>query len=482
MRFHPTRIKLRAPRRPRTRELERGVAWDGCRRTTSVARASSARCLDERVVVVEAGGGYGKSVLGAELVDAWRAVGIEVVFLTEGVTAPLFAARLRAAVAQAGFSEAAAAMATALDPQATVDAAVAALSKEQCAFVIDDAHYTTPDGAHLIEHLASRIGDDQHLVVLARRLPAGAERLRRAEHLQLSAADLRLEPEETLRLCRSGFGLAVDADEAEAIDEATGGWTAATVLAVARAKRTGEGLHAVADVAAHREQGSSAVAAILEAAISALTTDDRRRLAQVGRLPLLDRSVVDAAVGADGYFDRCLEAGVPLTKGPGQWWELPGPVRDHLATMAPADPLILGRAATEYERRGELRAALRLLLSCGYDMVAAELLAGAAPAALDGLDVLEIQTLVRMLSDDAVRTYPLVLLHLARSLNSATLMHQRDATLERVEKIAASRSSPELSRAIAAERAKDLVRDGRYDEAAASGCGASSRRRHRPSS
>jgi len=139
----------------------------------------SKRCLDERVVVVEAGGGYGKSVLGVELVDAWRAVGIEVVFLTEGITGPLFAARLRAAVAKAGFSEAAAAMATADDPQATVDTALASLAGEQCAFVIDDAHYADRDAAHLIEHLASRIDGDQRLLVLARRLPDGAERLRR---------------------------------------------------------------------------------------------------------------------------------------------------------------------------------------------------------------------------------------------------------------------------------------------------------------
>ncbi len=427
----------------------------------------SERCLSERVVVVEAGGGYGKSVLGVELVEAWRAVGIEVVFLTEGITPPLFAARLRTAVAQAGFSEAAAAMAAAHDPQATVDIALASLSGEHCAFVIDDAHYADRGAAHLIEHLAAGIGGDQRLVVLARRLPDGAERLRRAEHLQLSAADLRLEPEETLRLCRSGFGLGVGSDEARAVDEATGGWTAAAVLAVARAKRTGEGLHAVADVAAQRGRDSSAVAAILEAALSTLEPAEREWLAQVGRLPFLDRSVLDAAVGAAGYFDRCLDAGVPFTKGSGPWWELPGPVRDHLTSLAPADALILGRAAAEYARRGELRSALRLLLSCGYDMVGAELLAGASPAALDGLDVLEIQSFVRMLSDEAVRAHPVVLLHLARSLNSATLMHQRDATIERVEEMATAAGDAELVRAVAGEQAKDLVRDGRFEEAAA---------------
>ena len=33
-----------------------------------------ALCADHRIVVVEAAGGYGKSVLAAELVDAWGAL------------------------------------------------------------------------------------------------------------------------------------------------------------------------------------------------------------------------------------------------------------------------------------------------------------------------------------------------------------------------------------------------------------------------
>jgi DNA-binding SARP family transcriptional activator/ATP/maltotriose-dependent transcriptional regulator MalT len=427
----------------------------------------SEKCLEESVVVVEAGGGYGKSVLGAELVDAWQAVGVDVVLLTEAMTAPMFAARLRAAVAKSGFSEAAAAITGAGDdPQGAVDAALAALSGEQCAFVIDDAHHADRDTAHLIEHLAAGIAGQQRLAVLARHLPPGAERLRRAEYLQLSAADLRLVPEETLRLCQAGFGLDVGPGEARAVDEATGGWTAAAVLAIARAERTGEGLHAVADAAAGRRQGSSALVAILDAAIATLTPADREALAQVGRLPFFDPDVL-AATADDGYFGRCLSAGVPFTKGSGPWWELPGPVRDHLTTIAPADPVVLSRAAAVYERRGELSAALQLLLGCGYDRAAAELLATAAPAVLDGMDVLEIQSVVRVMSDEAVRAHPVVLLHLARSLNSATLMHQREATLERVEQILATGGTPELSRSLAAERTKDLVRDGHYEEAAA---------------
>jgi DNA-binding SARP family transcriptional activator/ATP/maltotriose-dependent transcriptional regulator MalT len=419
-------------------------------------------------VVVEAGGGFGKTVLAAELVEVWRSVEIEVVLLSAGVTERLLAARLHAAVAHAGFSAAAGAMTSAgEDPQGAIEAAVAALASEQCAIVIDDAHHADRTAAQLIAHLAARVGGPQRLVVLARKLPEGAERLRRAEYLQLSAADLRLEPEETLRLCRVGFGLEARPEDAQAVDEATGGWTAAAVLAVARAARTGEGLQVVADAATVQAcPGSSAVAAILEDPISVLS-GERAQLAQLGRLTFFDRDVLDATTGEPGFFERCLAAGLPFTRATGPWWELPGPVRDHLRAMAPADPVMLGRAARQFERRGELSAALQLLLACGYDTAAAELFAGAPPGVIDAMDVLEIQTIVGSLGDEAIRAHPEALLHLARSLNSATLMHQRDATLARLEALAVSSSAPALERAIACERAKDLVRDGRFDEAGA---------------
>lgn len=61
------------------------------------------RCAGYQVIVVEAAAGYGKSVLGAELVDHWRSVGIEAQLEHAGVTAALLAARLHEAVRASGF-------------------------------------------------------------------------------------------------------------------------------------------------------------------------------------------------------------------------------------------------------------------------------------------------------------------------------------------------------------------------------------------
>src|SRR5215471_12857310 len=193
--------------------------------------------MEASVVVVEAAAGYGKTVLGAELADAWRSVAVEVTLHEGGVSAQLFAARLRAAAASAGFSEAAGTMAEAgEDAPGAVEALLGALAAERCAFVIDDAYHAQRDAGLLIDRLAEQLQPHQHLVVLARRLPPGTARLRRADCVQLTAADLALRSDETLALCRAGFGLDVGPAEVAALERATGGWTAAAALAGTRAR------------------------------------------------------------------------------------------------------------------------------------------------------------------------------------------------------------------------------------------------------
>ncbi len=420
----------------------------------------TSQCLEVSVVVAEAGAGYGKTVLAAELVDAWRSVAIEVVLHEGGVPAQLFAARLRAAAAAAGFSAAAATMAGAgEDAAGAVDALLAALARERCAFVVDDAHHAERDAGQLIERLAQRLQADQRLIVLARQLPTGSARLRRADCLQLTAADLALRPDEALRLCRNGFGLDIGPAAAAALERATGGWTAAAALAAARARRTGEDVGALAEAAGGPDRPSSSVAVILDEALATLPAAERRLLAQVGRLPLLDASLVDAATGIEGYFGRALAAGLPFAPGQGEWWDLPGPVRDHLGTLSAPDPAVLRRAAGEYGRRGQLGAALQLLLASDDAVAAAGLLSESAPASIEALDVLEIQAVVDRLPAEAVEAHPNLLLHFARSCDTVAI-DLRSEVLDRVTAIASVLGDCRLTRAIEIERASDLIREG----------------------
>ncbi len=410
-------------------------------------------CAEQQVVVVEAAGGYGKSVLAAELVDYWGTVGVDVSLDHRGVTAPLLAARLHTAVERAGFTDAATAAASRSDPVGMVDALLDALAGESCAFVIDDAHNADVDAAELIDHLAGRLTGPQHLVVLARQLPQGALRLRRANFLQLSAADLAMEAEETIRVCRDGFGLQVDSEAAETLGRATGGWTAATVLAAARAARTGETLTAVAAVGGG-EHSSQAVAAILDEALAALGPARKPVLAQLGRLPLLEPGLVDRLAGEEGFFRRALAAGLPLTPSRGPWWELPGPVRDHLAGLAPSRRESMRMAASEYRRRGELGSAMDLLLSSGDADAAADLLAGTSPDVEETLDTFELRARFEQLPSRVVDEHPELLVLMARRLGYSSLWAVSCAAAARAKEIGERRKDFLLARAAEAELLK----------------------------
>ena len=296
----------------------------------------TARCLEHRVVVVEAAGGFGKSVFAAELVDAWGLVGVEVALHEGGVPAKVLVARLRAAIAAAGFSQAADDAASAPeDLVGAVDVMLASLAGEPCAFVVDDAHHADRDAGLLLDRIAAGLADGQRLVVLGRRLPRGAERLRRADALQLTAADLALTGDETLRLCRVGFGLQVDEEAAVAIDGATGGWTAAAVLAAARAQRTGE---YVPSSPSTRPKAPASARSPRSSTRPCSGSTTRAARARPGRAAAAPQRRASWTRRRAGFFDRVLAAGTPFFATDDGWWDLAGPVREFLASLAGPDP------------------------------------------------------------------------------------------------------------------------------------------------
>ncbi len=413
------------------------------------------RCLDERLVVVEASAGYGKSVFARELVRAWGAVPVEVLLEAGGVPGPLLASRLRAAVAAAGFSDAAAVMGSAADDVVgVIDAMVVALGGEACAIVIDDAHHALRDAGALIDRIAAKIGAGQRLVVLGRRLPPGAERLRRADAMQVGAGDLALVPDETIELCRRGFGLDVSREECRILDAATGGWTAAAVLAASRARRTGQPLQHFLDADRAGAQ-IGPVAAMLDELVASLGPEGRS-LARIAPLPLLDPEVVSAATGEADFFDRAVELGLPLTPGPGQWWQLPGPVRDHLATFGAPDRDSLVEVAACYERRGELGSALQMLLTGSETEAAAALLASADPKRAESVDALELLAVIGQIPDDVLDRHPKALFLVARACAVVAMLVPRSRLMAKLDASVKETDDPALRRAIDAERAIDM--------------------------
>ena len=157
--------------------------------------------------------------------------------------------------------------------------------------------------------------------------------------------------------------------------------------------------------------------------------------------------------------------GIPFTPGQDDWWDLPGPVRDYLATLRAPDPVVLRRAAGEYARRGHLGAALQLMLAYGDPRSAAALLSEGSPATIEALDVREFQAVIDRLPAAAIAEHPALLLYFALSCETAAMIDQRSEALERATAIAWHTGDHPLIRAIAAERASDLVRDIQYEKA-----------------
>lgn len=424
-------------------------------------------CRDAQIVVVEAPAGYGKSVLAEELVGVWGAVPVGAVLEEAAVSPELLVARLRAAVARAGFVDAAEAMrSNAEDHPGAIDAMLTALAGETCAIVVDDAHHLVREAGLLVDRIAGGLTPPQRLVVLARRLPEGTERLRRAETVRLDAGDLSLRPEETLVLCRSGFGLDVSPDDARLLDAATAGWTAAAVLAASRAKRTAKPLRELAGLTG--EHGTQSVRSILDELLVGLAAD-RRLLAQIARLPLVDRDLLAAVTGEPGFFERAGASGLPLTPAGEGWWELPAPVRDHLATLAEADPASLLTAAQYYEERGQFALALHMLLRVGEAESAAQLLAGASAREIDAVDALELLSVLRQIPHDVLDRHRWAMFHVARACAVAALLEPRAKLLRQLDAAVPREDDGPLRRGIDAELAIDVLNGGSPAEAEALG-------------
>jgi LuxR family transcriptional regulator, maltose regulon positive regulatory protein len=193
------------------------------------------------VSLVEAGAGYGKSVLASEFAAHLGVVTVEAC-LEPGLVSPgLLASRLRAGARRVGLSHTDARMAEfGRDAGGALDALLESLSGEAALQVVDDVHHADRHVAALLARLAEGLGPEQRLLVLGRYLPPGSQRLQRMPQLvYIGAAELALDDGDVTALCRDGFGLVLDAFEAAVVRRATCGWASAVVLAASRASRSG---------------------------------------------------------------------------------------------------------------------------------------------------------------------------------------------------------------------------------------------------
>ena len=418
--------------------------------------------------MVVGGAGYGKSALAAESAEFLDVPVISTALESAGVSAALLPHRLRSAAARVGLSDLAARMdqAAPAGPAGVLDAMLEALAGSGAMIVVDEVQYAEPEALALLTRLAGQLGADQRLLLIGREAPLGIASLRRdSAAMWLGTADLAMTTPEVASLCQQGFGLTVPAAEAERLRAATGGWTAAVVLAASQAKSADQPL--LAD-SARGASGSQVLAGLVEQILAGIPEPARSAVTEVAHLPLLRERIVARATGVDGLLATVSQAGLPLQESGDGWFELIGPVQHLLVSRGPAATGVLTAAAAAYAEEGRPDLAVGLLIGAGRTSDAAALLVAMSPPEAERLGLDELTELAGRLPAAVLDEHPRVLLHIARACEPPAAIHRRAQALDRaLAALGEPPSDPALAREVKAEVARDLVRDDHPDEGGA---------------
>lgn len=412
---------------------------------------------------VIAGGGYGKTTLALEVARA-LGIGCAIAHLESGDDGPdALVRRLSHALRQSGLSDAAEALAGADAPDAALGRLSTLLTagEDPVLLVIDEISQAGVAGGAFIAQLAEQLPGDCRLVLLGRTLPPPLAPLARMPGVVgLGQPELAFTDEETASLLeRAGVGSA--GALAPRLRRLAEGWPVALTLAAELLVRAGD-----PEAELERLEGDrTLLAGLVDAPLAILPPSTRDGVLQVVYLPHVTVEIADTATGVDGLVDRACRAGLPFDVAPDGRVSLPDPVRDVLASREGLTRAVARRAADEYGRLGMGHEAVRVLVAAGDADGAAAAAAGLSPGEVSRFDVRELRALLAPIAPAALDRHPRALMHLARACEASADRSLRGALLERVA--ALGEGDPALAREVDAEVGRDLVRDGRVEEAAA---------------
>ncbi|MDQ6613714.1 MAG: hypothetical protein M3083_02885 [Actinomycetota bacterium] len=413
----------------------------------------------QQVAVVEAGAGFGKSVLAAEYQRALEIASPLVPLGPPDDEATTMVSSIRRSLRGARLSDLAASMESG-SPKSCVDAFLDALStsEDPILLVFDDAHHVQrEETAALLCRLAGSLPHPHRVLVVARRLGAHLEPIRALPGATvLASGALAFTDDEARELLRVSLDAPVADHDLQAVLEAARGWVTALVLAagvLAGPHDAGAPFH---PIPSSRQLLATLVRGIMER----LDRAERDSVTQLAHLPFLSPEVAKAVSPVPDIFNKVVAAGIPLNRTGSGWWEMPGPVADYLAAQQPlADRTAIG-AARAYGDAGEVVAALNVLLAARLTRQVVTMLAGLQPDVAEDLGVGQIWELVEALPDEDVWAEPRVLLHVAREAEAGYRTDLRSPALAQAARIAddpEASVSPALRREIDAERARDLL-------------------------
>ncbi len=377
--------------------------------------------LDAPVGLIEAGGGYGKSVLAAELRRELGTASAEAVLERDTDTAEQLLGALRRGLRRAGLSDSAAAL---TGTGAADVAAALELAPEPPLLVIEDAQHATGEAASLLAGLARELPAGARLLIVGRRLDRGLTGLRDSlGAVHLDAEVLAFDDEELRTLLTATLGGPPADSQLAGVRRVAFGWPAASALAAASIARDPEAALQVPGA------GGVSLGALLDELLGGLGEEDRRRLSLIAHLPLLSEPVAEATAGP-GALELVADAGLPLRSGRPGWLELADPVREELLERQELPSDAARGAAAAYADAGELATAFALLLRNDHDGVA-ELLAGRRWQELQPLALAELRAIVSTLAPEAIASHPFALVQIARLAEQDVDLELRTELLER---------------------------------------------------
>ncbi len=371
--------------------------------------------------LIEAGGGYGKSVLAAELRRELGTASAEAVVETETDSAEQLVGALRRGLRRAGLSDSAAALA---GTGAGEVAAALELASEPALLVVEEAQNASGEAAALLADLARELPEGARLLIVGRRLDRRLEAAgETVGAVRLDAEALAFDEQELSALLTAALGEAPSLAQVGEVRRVAFGWPAASALAAASIARDPDAPLGPAGA------GGVSLGALLDELLEGLGDDDRDRLALVAHLPLLSTAVADAAAGS-GALELVADAGLPLRSGRPGWLELADPVREELLARRPMSAPAARAAAAAYADAGELATALALLHRTDDEGVA-ELIAGRPWQELGQLALAELRAILSTLSDEAIAAHPFALVQVARLAEQEVDLELRTELLER---------------------------------------------------
>jgi DNA-binding SARP family transcriptional activator len=414
------------------------------------------------MAAIEAPGGYGKSTL-VQLVrerDGGVAVGCS-------LAGPTGSAALRSALAAAARRIGLVGPAEAMGAPDASAADVAKLIADRdgsVRFVVDEVQLVDETGAEWLVELAASLPANGALVVSGRRLPGAVVRaVRSGAAVLIAEADLAFDVEEVAALIEGlAPGAPLDPALADDIHAVTGGWPAAVTTAVSAAlsgrlrPAMGDGPTTMA-----LGGGGALMRMLVHRLVDGVGPDDRRRLASLAELPVLDVASAEIVAGP-GALDLVRDVGIPLAGTADGWWRLADPVRGVLSEGAQLG-LADRRAVAEYlAARGHLALGVSLLQRVDDHAGVAEVLSRRSWRELREFGLVPLDLVLSAMPDEVVADFLEVMLAAARAAE-LTDPSRRAAWLERAAALAGGRGDDVAGRAITVEQGRDAVRRGDLD-------------------